>query len=318
MVTAAQFIEKVKIPLDEQWGYIYGQWGAVWTEAKQAKDTREMTVKYGSKWIGRKVTDCSGLLRRALYWLGESIVHHARYQYTDYCGNKGKLVNGRREDGSLPLPGSAVFLQGSQTKIHHVGVYIGGDTVIEAKGTIYGVVTSHLNHWDHWGELKMVDYTDAAKLETTQDIRQDTEDNATAGTILKAVVSNPNQWLNVRSNAGSQYQVVFQVEKGTTVEVLDAGEPEWWQIRFGGRIGWAFSQYLKPTGVVELPPDDDTDPSELPQEAPESVSTDDPTNSPINANKAILDALDAAEKAYNDAGQALARLKGLIKGGVTQ
>lgn len=272
MVTAADFIAKVKIPLNEHWGYIYGQWGATWTRAKQDRETREMTVKYGSKWIGRRVTDCSGLLRWALNELGESIAHHARYQYTEYSAPKGKLINGRRDDGNPILPGTAVFLQGSESKIHHVGVYIGNDTVIEAKGTIYGVVTSHLAHWDHWGELKMVDYTNAAELETGD--AQTDEEDAEAGTVVYAVVNNPNTWLNVRSGMGGEFPVQFQVQKGTQVEVLDAGEPEYWKIRHEGRVGWAAAKYLK---IVEQPKEEA--PTYAPAVTPESVlDTDVPQN----------------------------------------
>ena len=261
----------------------YGTWGTIWTQAKQDAATREMTIKYGSRWIGRMVTDCSGLLRWALYQLGETIVHHARYQYTDYCNAKGKLVNGHREDGKPVLPGSAVFLQGGEAHIHHVGVYVGGDTVIEAKGTIYGVVTSHLNHWDHWGELKMVDYTDAADLETGEPITPEQPEDAQAGTIIRAVVSNPNRWLNVRSGPGTQYQVVFQVEKGTIVDVLDAGEPDWWQIRYGGRIGWASAQYLVP--IQDSEPDQ---PDEAPDEAPDDDDEPKPEDADLSA---VLDHL---------------------------
>ena len=239
MVSAADFIKECYIPLNEGWGYIYGQWGAIWTAEKQAKATREMTVKYGSKWIGKHVTDCSGLLRWALDQLGEKIVHHARYQYTDYSKPKGKLVNGLREDGTPPLPGTAVFLQGNQDKIHHVGVYVGNGVCIEAKGTIYGVVTSELSHWDHWGMLKMVDYTDAEKLEG-QDFTP-----APVDTVLKAEATNPGRYLNVRSGPGAQYSKQFTLTPGTIVDVLTQ-EPEWWQIKSGGRIGWAFAQYLTP------------------------------------------------------------------------
>ena len=213
---------------------IYGTWGTMWTEAKQKAATREQTVKYGSKWIGHMVTDCSGLIRWALYQLGESIVHHARYQYTDYCKRKGKLINGLREDGSAILPGTAVFLQGKEDKIHHVGVYVGDNTCIEAKGTIYGVVTSELSHWDHWGELIMVDYSG-----------QDVPVPPSEDVLFQAIVDNPNTWLNVRSGPGMQYPLRFQVHKDSTVDVL-ATEPEWWQIRYGGQIGWAFAQYLRP------------------------------------------------------------------------
>lgn len=244
-VPAKEFIAQCRIPLDEKWGYIYGTWGVVWTEARQKAATREMTVKYGSRWIGRKVTDCSGLIRRALYNLGEEIVHHARYQYTDNCTAKGKLINGKRDDGQPIKPGTAVFLQGTQKNIHHVGVYLGEGVCVEAKGTIYGVVTSELNHWDHWGELRQVDYSDVAGEEPAQRWDDDSPESD-AGTILRAEAINPNAWLNVRSGPGSQYPKVTQIQRGTEVEVLDAGEPEWWEIRYGGRIGWAYAEYLKP------------------------------------------------------------------------
>ena len=63
MVTAEAFIGKCRVPLDGKWGYIWGTSGIVWTEARQKAATREMTVKYGARWIGRLVTDYSGLLR---------------------------------------------------------------------------------------------------------------------------------------------------------------------------------------------------------------------------------------------------------------
>lgn len=256
MVTAKSFLDKVRIPLDGKWGYIWGTSGVLWTEAKQKAATREMTVKYGARWIGRLVTDCSGLLRWALKQLGEDIVHHARYQYTNWCAAKGKLSNGLREDGTPPLPGSAVFLKGTEAHIHHVGVYLGGGVCVEARGTLYGVVTSSLTRWDYWGELKMVDYTDASSLEG--------DPPAPSEDTLLAKVCNPQTWLNVRSGPSTENQKVFQVEKGSTVEVLDAGEPSWWQIRYGGRIGWASAEYLELIKPEDDPPDPQDD-----QDAPD-------------------------------------------------
>lgn len=251
MVSVKEFIDSVKVPLADGWGYIYGTAGRMWTEQLQKSYSQpghknyEMTERYGAKWIGRMVTDCSGLLLWALRQHGGTIVHQARYQYTDASSPKGKLVNGRREDGQPILPGTAVFLKGKEDHIHHVGVYVGGDTVIEAKGTFYGVVTSHLNHWDHWGQLKAVDYTGAEDLEVDVPTTDQSAEDAEAGTVFKAIVANPQKWLNVRSGAGREYPVRFQVEKGSIVDVLDAGEPDWWQIRYGGQIGWAYAEYLK-------------------------------------------------------------------------
>lgn len=246
LVSAKDFIDQVWIPLNENWGYIWGTWGSLWTAEKQAAATREQTVKYGAQWIGHMVTDCSGLVRWALYQLGEKdIPHHATYQYTDWCKPKGKLVDGKRTDGNPILPGTLVFLQGSEEKIHHVGVYVGDGICIEAKGTKSGVVTSQLDHWDHWGECKVVDYSKAGEIDG---IVPDTKSDI----LFKAEVTNPRTWLNVRSGPSTAYQVQFQVQKGTVVDVL-AESNGWDQIRSGGRIGWADGKYLTPLEQEEEP-----------------------------------------------------------------
>jgi cell wall-associated NlpC family hydrolase len=233
MVNAADFVEKVKIPLAEGWGYIYGTWGSVWTQERQDMATREQTVKWGARWIGKTVTDCSGLVRWALYQLGEKIVHHARYQYTDWCAAKGRLTDGRRDDGREIRPGTLVFLQGAEEHIHHVGVYIGEGVCIEAKGTLYGVVTSPLSRWDHWGECKLIDYTNGQ-----------TEKKAQPAARKTAKVNNPGAWLNMRTGPGTSYPVLARISRGATVQIVDDSREDFWQILYGGRYGWAASEYL--------------------------------------------------------------------------
>lgn len=281
MTTAAAFVDKVWIPLNEGWGYIYGTWGSLWTQEKQNQATREQTVKYGSKWIGKYVTDCSGLIRWALKQLGIDIVHHATYQYTDWCNAKGKLINGKRDDGKPILPGTEVFLQGKESKIHHCGVYVGEGICIEAKGTISGVVTSELSHWDHWGELKMLDYTNAADMDVVPSEPSDA--------ITKAEVTNPGRYLNVRSGPGTGYQIVFRVDKGTIVDVL-AQEVEWWQIRSGGRIGWAMAEYLTPLNDENPEETPDFIPEEEPEEQPGYIAiSPEEMNELINITNSLND-----------------------------
>ena len=258
IVTAKAFIEQILIPLREGWGYIYGYAGVTWTAELQDKierttdANRAASRQYGSQWIGRKVTDCSGLIRWALRQLGSDIIHQARYQYTDQSARKGKLVDGRREDGQPILPGTCVFLQGNQERIHHVGVYVGGGICVEAKGARYGVVTSKLDHWDHWGELKMVDYTDAEKIE--EEPAPEIPDREEKRDVLyHAVVNNPGKWLNVRSGPSTSYSTLFRLEKGDAVDVL-AEDNGWDQVRFGSRVGWASAEYLQRTD--EQPPED--------------------------------------------------------------
>jgi hypothetical protein len=157
MIKASDLVERFQQALSEGWGYIFGASGQTWTAEKQAAATREMTVKYGAKWIGHRVADCSGLFVWAFKALGGSIYHGSNTIWRRYCYRQGSLVNGARDDGIQLRPGTAVFLVKNGSR-HHIGLYIGGGVCIEAKGTINGVVTSKITHWHEWGELKEVNY----------------------------------------------------------------------------------------------------------------------------------------------------------------
>lgn len=157
-ITADALCDAFRIPLDEHGGYIWGASGQMWTEAKQNAATRAQTKSYGRQWIGHHVWDCSGMFVWAYKRFGESIYHGSNTIWKKYCSKQGKLSNGQRCDGIALRPGTAVFLLNSSGR-HHIGLYVGNDTVIEAKGTKWGVVTSKPSHWDEWGELSAVDYS---------------------------------------------------------------------------------------------------------------------------------------------------------------
>lgn len=161
MISTTDLIAKFRYALDNVWGYIYGRAGILWTKALQDNVSDEMAKKYGKKWIGHYVADCSGLFAWAFKQLGGYMYHGSNTMYLKYCTDKGKLNKGKREDGKELLPGTAVFVWNEEKKKYsHVGLYIGGNEVIEAKGTINGVVLSMVTEkkWTHWGELKGVNY----------------------------------------------------------------------------------------------------------------------------------------------------------------
>ena len=161
MIKAADLIGKFQYALSEKWGYIWGAAGGVWTQAQQDRATREMTVKYGKKWIGKHVADCSGLFSWAFKQLGGYMYHGSDTMYRKYTTASGTLSNGRRSDGQEMRPGTAVFTwKPKDGKYGHVGLYIGNGTVIEAHGTQTGVITAKVteSRWTHWGELKDVDF----------------------------------------------------------------------------------------------------------------------------------------------------------------
>lgn len=153
MIKASELIELFELAFDEKWGYIWGTRGQTWTQASQDRATRDMTVRYGQKWVGKRVADCSGLFVWAFRQLGGDIYHGSNTMWKKYCTRQGTIT------GEMQIkPGTAVFTVGSDGVRGHVGLYIGNDTCIEAKGTQYGVVTSKLSRWDEWGELKDVEY----------------------------------------------------------------------------------------------------------------------------------------------------------------
>lgn len=178
MISTKDLIDKFQYALDNKYGYIWGTAGDKWTEARQAaleKTTdsdRANSRKYGSKWIGHNVADCSGLFSWAFKKLGGYMYHGSDTMFRKYCTKTGTLKNGFRTDGMILPQGAAVFTYNeSKKKYGHVGLYIGGGYVIEARGAYYGVVMTKIESrpWATWGELKGVDYAAAPASEPAGD-----------------------------------------------------------------------------------------------------------------------------------------------------
>ena len=182
MIKAKDIIALFQKALDEKWGYIWGQSGSLWTEARQKAATREQTVKYGAKWIGHYVADCSGMFSWAFRKLGGYMYHGTNTMWKSYMTAKGALSKGKRTDGQELKPGTAVF-KNSGTNYYHVGLYIGNGMVIEARGTSSGVVTSAVSAWTAWGEMRGVDYSEVASDDPVNQPAP-TEDNSALGTRL--------------------------------------------------------------------------------------------------------------------------------------
>jgi len=167
MAKAAELVELVEQAYAEKWGYIWGTSGTQWTKAKQEEVERnyasdpvkyhnyDMASKYGSKWIGRTVTDCSGLPYKMLKKLGIRIPHGSNSIWSKgYLSHKGKITPG------LKLPIGAAIFTGTESDHPHIGTLTTETCVTEAKGTISGVVHTPLSNkkWTYWGLYKGVQY----------------------------------------------------------------------------------------------------------------------------------------------------------------
>lgn len=107
---------------------------------------------------GKQCFDCVGLIKGFLWDQEGKIVYNSSQDVSanglrDLCKKHGKIK-------TIPeIPGVLVFLPG------HVGVYIGGGYVIEARGHKYGVVKTKLNDrpWTSWGLCPWIDYIPVSK-----------------------------------------------------------------------------------------------------------------------------------------------------------
>lgn len=146
------------------WGYVYGTYGTVLTdsilEQKKQQFPDNINPYYDfiqENWMGRRTADCVGLIKGyAWYNPATSSFTIGANGMPDVSADgmySAAAVKGTMD--TMPdVPGIAVWQKG------HIGVYIGNGKVVEAKGTMYGVVTSELSKgtWQGWCYLPAIQY----------------------------------------------------------------------------------------------------------------------------------------------------------------
>lgn len=114
--------------------------------------------------LGQRVHDCSGLIKGYMWSDSpDGVPKYGSGGFPDMDADTMRNKCGARPISTLPeMPGVLVFMA------DHVGVYIGGGEVIEARGHAYGVVRTKLKErgWMYWGYLPGVEYK-AAESEKT-------------------------------------------------------------------------------------------------------------------------------------------------------
>ena len=145
-----------------RYGYVLSGQGEVytpdlaekWGNAKRVGKSKSYFTYSCSRWFGRRVVDCSGMIVEAFRAYNPDYGDRtANYFFNSCCSERGAIK-------TLPeMPGVIVWKSG------HIGVYIGSGLVIEARGYQHGVVVSELStqKWTNWGKLKDVSYAVEAK-----------------------------------------------------------------------------------------------------------------------------------------------------------
>lgn len=230
VISTTALMEKFQFALDNDYGYIYGAAGEVWTAAKQASATREQTIKYGKQWIGHNVADCSGLFSWAFKQLGGYMYHGSDTMYKQYCTAKGTLTKGKRSDGQELKPGTAVFVwKKADQKYGHVGLFIGNGIVIEAASTQKGVITSKVTDkkWSNWGELKGVDY------------------GVSPTPVPEGYAVVTGKRVALRTAPTTQASIIMRIDTGNTVKIETPPPSEWEYVSYKGKTGYMMKEFLK-------------------------------------------------------------------------
>jgi hypothetical protein len=229
MLKAKDLVAFAKKAYSEDWGYVGGGQGEMYTKELAEKWARSRNghpdsyyLKDCARWFGHYVADCSGLIISAFRMLVSS-------KYQDQTANTlyGRCRTTGRIKTIPEIPGVIVWKNG------HIGVYVGGGYAIESRGRVYGVVKTKVRYrpWTNWGKLKDVDYT---------------EDASGGG----ALTPEPKfkyagaTYTNLRTKPSILGKRIGKISRGDTVTRIDkAGN--WWKVKTASGIaGYCANTHL--------------------------------------------------------------------------
>lgn len=255
LIPARDLVNTAMKAYEEKWGYIWGKSGQVWTQAQQDKATRDMTRKYGQKWVGKVVADCSGLFVWAYKQFGKKIYHGSNTIWNQHIVEETKAALA----GVVKVRLGAAVFQNVDGKRTHIGIYKGGGMVEEERGTKNGCILSPLATWDEVGELKETDYSKEI-FETFDIVPLDTLQKGSKGELVKYLQ-------NALAEAG--YDIgktgadgIFGAETLSAVRAFQSDhglDPD-------GKVGQKTWKVIKAL-VIDDEPDEDK-PAEGPEETP--------------------------------------------------
>lgn len=213
------------------WSSNAKKYSKYYSDARKAK-----SIERGD--IGQKVHDCSGLIKGALMSKDANMpaIYTAKYDlnaklFYDNASEKGDI-------GSIPeIIGLGVV---NETR-SHIGVYIGGGRVIQAKGFDYGVVESDLSGFTHWCKLPFFDYIVETPAVTPVDTPKKPTD-VIADEVIAGNWGNGEERRQRLTEAGYNYDEV----QGIVNAKLSANKPaeRVYEVKRGDTLWAIASKYL--------------------------------------------------------------------------
>ena len=179
--------------------YWYGTYGRLCTQSLLDAKARQYPAHYTANRMPRykrdiaekkRAFDCVGLIK-AYLWSdppGGTPKYNAAQ---DVSANMMRARSGVKPIGSIPdEPGLLVFFDG------HVGVYIGGGQVVEARGSDYGVVKTALKSrpWTSWGRCPWVSYSDTPAQDPSEYITHTMKKGDTLWALASRHLGGGTRW----------------------------------------------------------------------------------------------------------------------------
>ena len=250
--------------LADKWGYIPNTAGTMWTQEKQDKTTNDMAKRYGQRWVGHMVADCSGAFVYVYKKYGLSIYHGSNRIARKYVvellpiseakpGMAAFKFHKPGEKGyQLPenyKPGGSQY-NGDLNDYYHIGL-VDEDPryILNSATTVNGFVRSKItNGWNACGYLKAVDYADDGKDDDEPVVEND----------IMIVTSENGAPVNMRESASVNSRIVARVPVGSEVIVMKVDKNGWTGVKYGRHDGYMMTKFLKPKedDVTPIDPDD--------------------------------------------------------------
>lgn len=219
-------------------GYCYGSSGEICTLSRRKQwaewnpSQKHNLLGICAKWDGKRVWDCSGLFRGAWRALLTYKSGGATSIFTKWCVQTGAIE-------TMPDEPSIAVFKGTEKQKEHVGLYIGGSAVVDARGASKGVVCGRIDsyRWTHWGRLADVDY-----------------DRNESALPIQAKVVNVKVGLNLRTAPVLGDNTICLMEEGAVVDLLveDCGGG-FVYVRYGDVLGYCTRVHLGiPTQMLEF------------------------------------------------------------------
>lgn len=199
--------------------YWYGTFGQTASASllaeKKKQYPRYYTASDFKSQFGKRVHDCNGL-NKGYLWSAtptSTPVYNSKQDvdvdtlYKYHCKSKGSISSFKK------VKGQNVF-KGSAAKKTHVGVYVGDNKVVEAKGHAYGVVVSKITDgWTYWGQCEWITDDVTPKPTPTPTPTPTPEPKG----IKYKVTAKSGLW--VRKGPGKNYGKIKCLSYGTKVTV---------------------------------------------------------------------------------------------------